>query len=232
MQHLGTISASGLALAGALMISGCVTTERVVRVAGPAPAERVAERDARRDQERERREYEQERHRREMEQRERQRERERELERERERQREKERERSRERNRHDSYRSREPAHMGRAPAPMSRPGSVEVRVGAYFRDAQRAEVHDYYRKHGRPGHCPPGLAKKRNGCQAPGQARKWSMGRPLPRDVSYQPVEADIRVKLGTPPAGHEFVRVASDILLIAVGTSIVLDAIEDIGAR
>jgi Ni/Co efflux regulator RcnB len=93
-------------------------------------------------------------------------------------------------------------------------------------------VHDYYRKHGRRDKCPPGLAKKRNGCQAPGQARKWSMGRPLPRDVAYQPVEAEIRVKLGVPPAGHEFVRVASDILLIAVGTSIVMDAIQDINGR
>jgi Ni/Co efflux regulator RcnB len=35
---------------------------------------------------------------------------------------------------------------------------------------------------------------------------------------------------LGTPPAGHKFVRVASDILLIAVGTSLVVDAIEDLG--
>jgi len=39
-----------------------------------------------------------------------------------------------------------------------------------------------------------------------------------------------ITVKLGTPPAGHRYVRVAADILLIAVGTGMVVDAIEDIG--
>jgi Ni/Co efflux regulator RcnB len=107
-------------------------------------------------------------------------------------------------------------------------GSVQVQIGSYFGERQRADVYAYY---GQPprAHCPPGLAKKGNGCQPPGQAKKWKLGQPLPRDISYRPVEADIRIRLGTPPAGHEFVRVAQDILLIAVGTSIVIDAIEDL---
>lgn len=107
-------------------------------------------------------------------------------------------------------------------------GSVQVQIGGYFGERQRADVYGYY---GQPprAHCPPGLAKKGNGCQPPGQAKKWKLGQPLPRDISYRPVEADIRIRLGTPPAGHEFVRVAQDILLIAVGTSIVIDAIEDL---
>jgi len=37
-------------------------------------------------------------------------------------------------------------------------------------------------------------------------------------------------VQLGIPPAGHRYVRVAADILLIAVGTGLVIDAIEDLG--
>ncbi|MFN4359594.1 MAG: hypothetical protein ACK4F4_02590 [Hylemonella sp.] len=107
-------------------------------------------------------------------------------------------------------------------------GSVQVQIGGYFGERQRADVYAYY---GQPprAHCPPGLAKKGNGCQPPGQAKKWKLGQPLPRDISYRPVEADIRIRLGTPPTGHEFVRVAQDILLIAVGTSIVIDAIEDL---
>jgi Ni/Co efflux regulator RcnB len=32
---------------------------------------------------------------------------------------------------------------------------------------------------------------------------------------------------LGAPPAGHKYIRVAADILLIAVGTRMVIDAIE-----
>lgn len=107
--------------------------------------------------------------------------------------------------------------------------NVQIHVGGYFGERQRAAVYDYYGQPARPAKCPPGLAKKGNGCQPPGQAKKWRMGQPLPRDVSYRPVEADVRVRLGTPPAGHEFVRVASDILLIAVGSAMVIDAIEDL---
>lgn len=104
--------------------------------------------------------------------------------------------------------------------------NVQINIGGYFGERQRASVYEAYDQPPR-AHCPPGLAKKGNGCQPPGQAKKWKMGQPLPRDVSYRPVEADIRVRLGTPPAGYEFVRVASDILLIAVGTTVVIDAIE-----
>jgi len=108
-------------------------------------------------------------------------------------------------------------------------GSVQISIGGYFGERQRAAVYDYYGQPPRQAHCPPGLAKKGNGCMPPGQAKKWAMGRPLPRDIGYRPVDADVRVRLGTPPAGYEFVRVASDILMIAVGTAVVIDAIEDI---
>jgi Ni/Co efflux regulator RcnB len=36
-------------------------------------------------------------------------------------------------------------------------------------------------------------------------------------------------VTLGVPPPGYKYVRVASDILLIAIGTSMVIDAMEDL---
>jgi Ni/Co efflux regulator RcnB len=109
-----------------------------------------------------------------------------------------------------------------------RNGAVSIRIGGYFGERERAAVYAYY---GLPpkAHCPPGLAKKHNGCQPPGQAKKWKLGQPLPRDLVYQPVEAEVRVRLGKPPAGHDFVRVAGDILLIAIGTSMVIDAIEDL---
>jgi len=64
----------------------------------------------------------------------------------------------------------------------------------------------------------------------PGQAKKWSRGQPLPRDVVFYYLPPRLVVELGVPPAGHKYVRVAADILLIAVGTSIVVDAIEDLG--
>lgn len=108
--------------------------------------------------------------------------------------------------------------------------NVDIRIGGYFDSRQRTQVQDYYRQESRAGHCPPGLAKKNNGCMPPGQAKKWSTGHPLPRDVVYTPIDPRILVRLGTPPAGHRFVQVAGDILLIAVGTSMVIDAIQDLG--
>lgn len=107
-------------------------------------------------------------------------------------------------------------------------GDVNINIGAYFGSPQRQAVYDYYGPDVRAGHCPPGLAKKHNGCMPPGQAKKWAMGQPL--TVSYYPVPATLVTRLGPPPAGYKYVRVASDILLIAVGTSMVVDAIQDLG--
>ncbi len=100
----------------------------------------------------------------------------------------------------------------------------------HFDDKHRKAVSQYYEQEYRGGHCPPGLAKKNNGCMPPGQAKKWSRGKPLPRDVVYYDVPQQLVIKLGVPPAGHKYVRVASDILLIAVGTGMVMDAISDLG--
>lgn len=105
-----------------------------------------------------------------------------------------------------------------------------ISISLHFGDRQRGIVHDYYDRDYRSGSCPPGLAKKRNGCIPPGQARKWSRGHPLPRDVVFYDLPPRLVVELGAPPAGHKYVRVAADILLIAVGTSMVVDAIEDLG--
>jgi Ni/Co efflux regulator RcnB len=108
---------------------------------------------------------------------------------------------------------------------------TEVKVGGYFVPQQRVVVQNYYGKQFKAGHCPPGLAKKNNGCLPPGQAKKYAIGQPLPRDVVFYPVPASVVVQLGAPPAGHKYVRVATDILLIAVGTSMVVDAIQDLGS-
>jgi Ni/Co efflux regulator RcnB len=99
-----------------------------------------------------------------------------------------------------------------------------------FEDRQRIVVRDYYTREFHSGHCPPGLAKKHNGCMPPGQARKWALGRPLPREVVYYDLPPAVIVDFGMPPAGYRYVRVATDILLIAIGTGIVVDAIQDLG--
>lgn len=101
----------------------------------------------------------------------------------------------------------------------------------HFGDSHRAAVREYYGGEFQSGRrCPPGLARKHNGCMPPGQARKWEMGRPLPREVIYYDVPAPLVVQLGVPPRGYKYVRVAGDILMIAIGTAMVVDAINDLG--
>ncbi|MBL8696818.1 MAG: hypothetical protein JNK67_00510 [Alphaproteobacteria bacterium] len=111
----------------------------------------------------------------------------------------------------------------REPAPS-------VAVSVHFEDRDRALVRDYYAALGSGGRCPPGLAKKGNGCLPPGQAKKWRLGRPLPPSLVFHAVPPQLLVELRPLPAGHRYVRVAGDILMIAIGTSIVVDAIADLG--
>jgi Ni/Co efflux regulator RcnB len=99
-----------------------------------------------------------------------------------------------------------------------------------FDERSRERVHEYYAREIKRGHCPPGLKKKHNGCAPPGHARRWKVGERLPRDVVYHDVPAQVRVEIGVPPAGYRYVQVANDILMIAAGTGMVVDAINDLG--
>lgn len=98
----------------------------------------------------------------------------------------------------------------------------------HFGDHHRVVVREYY-VHEYHRHCPPGLARKGNGCQPPGHVRDWEYGRPLPRHVIYYDVPPVLVTRIGPPPEGHRYVRVAGDILLIAIGTGLVVDAIQDL---
>jgi len=47
---------------------------------------------------------------------------------------------------------------------------------------------NYGYRHSSYRHCPPGLAKKHNGCMPPGQARRWAQGSRMPYGYnSYTP---------------------------------------------
>jgi Ni/Co efflux regulator RcnB len=77
------------------------------------------------------------------------------------------------------------------------------------------------------GHCPPGLAKK--GCIPPGQATKWRRGYPLAKNVIFYELSPGMARRMGRPPVGYRYIRVAQDILMIATGTGIVVDAVYDL---
>ena len=97
----------------------------------------------------------------------------------------------------------------------------------HFGERHRAVVTEYYGQQFRSGRCPPGLAKKHHGCMPPGQAKKWHTGQHLPHNVVYYSVPQSLVIQFGPPPSGHRYVRVGSDILLIAIGSRMIVDAIQ-----
>ncbi len=93
-------------------------------------------------------------------------------------------------------------------------------------DRQAASAY-FAKKYGK-GNCPPGLAKKNNGCLPPGQAKKrYQVGHPLPREVVYVEAPHELVVSLRPCPQGYKYVVVDGDLVKLAIGTMLVVDAID-----
>ena len=106
---------------------------------------------------------------------------------------------------------------------------VEANVNINFSSHQRNEVSVYLRdrRDNDRSNCPPGLAKKNNGCQPPGQAKRYQVGRPLPGDIVIGPVPDEISVIIGLPPVGYRYGMIDGDLVKLVVGTMMVVDAID-----
>jgi len=114
-------------------------------------------------------------------------------------------------------------HRGGPPAAFQ-----PVRVVVPNQD--RAIVYQYYRREFSAGRCPPGLARKGNGCLPPGHAKKlWIIGQPLPPAVAYQPVPPAVVQQLAPVPRGYEYVRVDDDVILMDTANRMVADVVNDL---
>ena len=99
-------------------------------------------------------------------------------------------------------------------------------------DRDRNAVYSYYRTQYAAGHCPPGLAKKNNGCLPPGQAKKlWVIGQPLGVGIAFYPLPGVLLAQLSPVPDGYQYVRVANDILMMAIGTRMIAGAVADLSS-
>jgi hypothetical protein len=108
---------------------------------------------------------------------------------------------------------------GHGNAPQMAAAPVRIVIG----ERDRSAVYSYYRSEFVGGHCPPGLAKKGNGCLPPGQAKRlWTLGAPLAAAVTYYSLPAPLVGLLTPAPAGYQYVRVDNDILLVATDTRVV----------
>jgi Ni/Co efflux regulator RcnB len=98
-------------------------------------------------------------------------------------------------------------------------------------DRDRNVVRTYYRNEYTAGRCPPGLAKKDNGCLPPGQVNKaWVIGQPLPPQVGYEPMPRALWTQLTPPPPGYEYVRVNDDIVLMSTTTRVISGLLGNLG--
>lgn len=75
--------------------------------------------------------------------------------------------------------------------------------------------------------CPPGLAKKHNGCLPPGHARRLAVGQPIPPGAVYV-VPQPVLSTLPPPPAGYRYAVVNNQVVLVS-GNNIVVDILRSI---
>ena len=104
----------------------------------------------------------------------------------------------------------------------------EIQQGTYFNDQQRTYVREYYTtNYGSGKRCPPGLAKKNNGCMPPGQTRNWVVGQPVPRGVVVYTVAQPVIRMLPPAPYGYRYARIGGDIVLVQQQNNIIVDIIQ-----
>jgi hypothetical protein len=92
-------------------------------------------------------------------------------------------------------------------------GTKATQPGTYLGDKPREAVRRYWAEH--PPRCDAG-------CTAPA----WEIGLPLPKGAAVAEVPGALLASLPKAPPGVRYVRVASDILLVA-GSGMVVDGIK-----
>ena len=94
------------------------------------------------------------------------------------------------------------------------------RAGDHYRGDERvAQVEPSY---GRG--CPPGLAKKHNGCMPPGQAKKYDrviVGERVPAGATYV-IPQPVLSTLPPPPHGYRYAVVNNRVVLVSRGDIVV----------
>ena len=97
-------------------------------------------------------------------------------------------------------------------------------------ERDRNAVYAYYREEVAAGRCPAGLVKKNNACGAPAPAKQaWKLDQPLPDGVAGEALPAALIAKLSPSPAGHQYLRVDNDILIVSLGARNVAALVADL---
>lgn len=89
----------------------------------------------------------------------------------------------------------------------------------------------YYRDEMAAGRCPAPLVRQDKACAAPPPAatRAWKLDQPLPDGVKAEPPPPGLIAKLSPSYAGHQYLRVGTDILIVGIGTRNVAALVVDL---
>ena len=120
-----------------------------------------------------------------------------------------------------------PAQQTKPPAKDSPLPTLNMVVPQRDRDAAFA----YYRDEIAAGRCPAPLVHKGKACGAPAATptKAWRLDQPLPDSVKADAPPAGLIAKLSPSPAGHQYMRVDTDILVIGIGTRNVAALVVDL---
>ncbi len=89
----------------------------------------------------------------------------------------------------------------------------------------------YYRDEIAAGRCPAPLVRKDKVCGAPAAmpTKPWRLDQPLPEGVKADAPPPGLIAKLSPSPAGHQYMRVDTDIIVIGLGTRNVAALVVDL---
>jgi hypothetical protein len=89
----------------------------------------------------------------------------------------------------------------------------------------------YYRNEIAAGRCPAPLLRRDKACSAPAAqpTKAWRLDQPLPDSLKADAPPPGLIAKLSPSPAGHQYMRVDTDILIIGIGTRNVAALVVDL---
>jgi hypothetical protein len=128
-----------------------------------------------------------------------------------------------------------------APAPQPKPATAGAPASAkdsplptlnmVVPQRDRDAAFAYYRDEIAAGRCPAPLVRKDKVCGAPAAlpTKPWRLDQPLSDGVKAEAPPPGLIAKLSPSPAGHQYMRVDTDIIVIGLGTRNVAALVVDL---
>jgi hypothetical protein len=124
-----------------------------------------------------------------------------------------------------------PANRPAVPLGPSKESSPLPTLSMVVPQRDRDAAFAYYRDEAAAGRCPAPLLRQGKACNAPAAptARAWKLDQPLPEGVKAEAPPPGLIAKLSPSPAGHQYLRVDTDILIVGLGTRNVAALVVDL---